>query len=118
MSNVEDSSTTGKKYQESCQICSSVAGSRAVAPAGGWVVPVSCIITIAIAVDKEAASQRNDSKRAWSGMRLNNLVTQRPVRALKKWPKIRARGWARGLSIAPKTRTADAPCFDESNQVL
>lgn len=55
-------------------------------------MPVSCIATIAIEVDKEAASQRNDSNRAWSDMRLNNLVTQRPVRALKKWPNIKARG--------------------------
>jgi hypothetical protein len=89
---VEDSSTTGKKYHESCQMASSVAGSKAVAPAGGCVVLVSCMTTMAIAVDNEAASQRNDSKRAWSGMRLNNLVTQRPVKALKKCPKIKARG--------------------------
>lgn len=69
-----------------------MAGSKAVAPAGGWVVPVSCITTMAIAVDNEAASQRRDSKRAWSGIRLNSFVTQTPINALKKWPKIKERG--------------------------
>lgn len=108
-SNIDDNKTMGKKYHDRCQIWSSVAGSRAVAPAGGCVVPVNCMATMASAVDSEAASQRSDSKRAWSGNRLNNFVTQMPIRALKKWPKIRARGWARGASIAPKTRTADAP---------
>lgn len=72
-------------------------------------VPVNCMATIASAVDSEAASQRTDSKRAWSGIKLNSFVMQMPIRALKKWPKTRARGWARGASIAPKTRTADAP---------
>ena len=111
MSITEDNRTTGKKYQESLQISWLVAGSKAVAPAGGCVVPVNCITTIAIAVESEAASQRRDSKRVWSGIRLNNFVMQMPIKALKKWPKIRARGCASGLSIAPKTRTADAPCF-------
>lgn len=75
-------------------------------------VPVSCMTTIAMAVEREAASQRSDSKRSASGMRLNNLMTQIPVRALKKWPKTRARGCARGTSMEPKTRTADAPYLD------
>lgn len=86
-----------------------MAGSRAVAPAGGCVVPVSCMTTMARAVDKDAASQRSDSKRAWSGIRLKSLVMQTPINALKKWPNTKARGWARGASIAPKTRTAEAP---------
>lgn len=72
-------------------------------------VPVSCMTTMAVAVDNEAASQRRDSKRSWSGIKLNSLVMQIPIKALKKWPKIKERGCASGLSIAPKTRTADAP---------
>ena len=72
-------------------------------------VPVSCMTTIARAVEREAASQRNDSKRSASGMRLNSFMMQIPIRALKKWPKTRARGCARGASMEPKTRTADAP---------
>lgn len=72
-------------------------------------VPVNCMTTIAVAVERDAASQRSDSKRAWSGMRLNNFVMQTPMRALKKCPNINARGCASGLSTAPKQRTADAP---------
>jgi hypothetical protein len=73
------------------------------------VVPVSCMTTIAVAVESDAASQRSDWKRASSGMRLKSFVMQMPTKALKKWPNIKARGCARGLSIAPKQRTADAP---------
>lgn len=73
-------------------------------------VPVNCMTTIALAVEMDAASQRSDSKRASLGIRLNNFVMQIPVKALKKCPKINARGCASGLSTAPKQRTADAPC--------
>jgi hypothetical protein len=72
------------------------------------VVLVSCMTTTAMADDKEAASQR----RLWnlaSGRSSNSLVTHIPTKALEKWPKMRARGWASGLSIEPKQRTADAP---------
>lgn len=72
-------------------------------------VPDSCMSATDRAVDSEAASQRKDSKRALSGIRLNSLVTQTPIRALMKWPKTRARGCASGLSMEPKQRTAEAP---------
>lgn len=106
---MDDNRITGRKYHDRFQIWSSIAGRRAVAPAGGCVVPVNCMATMARAVDNEAASQRSDSNRAWSGIRLKSFVMQMPIKALKKWPKTRARGWASGASIAPKTRTADAP---------
>lgn len=94
-------STTGRKYQESSQIASSVAGKSAVAPAGGCVVCVICITTMATAVDSDAASQRSELKRSWSGIRLNSFVMQMPTSALRKWPKMTERGCASGTSIAP-----------------
>lgn len=30
-----------------------------------------------------------------------SVVMMTPVKALRKWPPIRARGWASGLSMAP-----------------
>lgn len=81
---VDDNRSTGRKYHESSQIISLVAGRRAVAPAGGCVVSVICIRTIAVAVDKDAASQRRESNLAWSGMRLNSFVIHIPVRPLMK----------------------------------
>lgn len=71
-----------------------------------WVI---CITTMATAEDSDAASQRSELKRSWSGIRLNNLVIQMPTSALKKCPKMTERGCANGTSIAPKQRTADAP---------
>lgn len=71
-------------------------------------VSVTSMATTAIAEEREAASQRNSWKRE-AGRNSKSLVTQVPIRALMKWPKMRARGCAKGLSIAPKTRTADAP---------
>lgn len=97
----DDRSTTGRKYQDSSQIASSMAGSSAVAPAGGCVVWVICITTMATAEDSDAASQRSELKRSWSGIRLNSLVMQMPTSALKKCPNMTARGCASGTSIAP-----------------
>jgi hypothetical protein len=56
---------------------------------------------MAVAVERDAASQRKDSKRAVVGRRRKSFVMQRPVRAEKKCPPMRARGWARGTSILP-----------------
>jgi hypothetical protein len=44
------SSSTGKKYHRKAQICWSIHGMSAVAPAGGCVVFVRCITTRAMAV--------------------------------------------------------------------
>lgn len=88
---IDDKRTIGKKYQDKARISSFVAGSRAVAPAGGWVVSVTSMATTAMADDREAASQRN-SWNLESGRNSKSLVTQTPIKALMKWPKISARG--------------------------
>lgn len=54
---VEDSRTTGRKYQDRLLMARSTTGRRAVAPAGGWVVFVICMATMAVAVARDAASQ-------------------------------------------------------------
>ena len=61
---VDDNSTTGRKYHDKARIVGFVAGSRAVAPAGGCVVLVICIAVIAIAVDRDTASHATESKRS------------------------------------------------------
>lgn len=63
-----------------------------------WVI---CMTTMATAEESDAASQRSELKRSSSGIRLKSFVIQMPTRADRKWPKIRARGWAKGASIAP-----------------
>ncbi len=93
---VEDSRTTVRKYQDRLLMDGSTTGSRAVAPAGGCVVLVNCIATIAVAVDSEAASHAS-----WCGLasvscarslRLKILVNTMPIKALMKWPPMTARG--------------------------
>lgn len=80
----EESNTTGRRYQERRLTEASIAGSRAVAPAGGWVVLVICITTIAMLVESEAANQRRDSNPASEGIRPKSFVTQIPTSALRK----------------------------------
>jgi hypothetical protein len=53
---VDESSRTGRKYHRSAQIPGSTQGIKAVAPAGGCVVLVTCITMSAMAVEREAAS--------------------------------------------------------------
>ncbi|KAL8789438.1 MAG: hypothetical protein Q9213_001195 [Squamulea squamosa] len=93
------SKITGNRYQPNSLTFISTAASNAVAPAGGWVVFVACMITIATAVEREPTSHSND----WNfsgGSRLNNFTVQTAETAEMKWPTISARGWARGLSMA------------------
>lgn len=63
-------------------------------------VRVNCIRAIAMAVEREGGSQLTLVEMAELG-KLNRLVMTMPVKALIKWPPIRARGWARGLSMLP-----------------
>lgn len=81
--------------------CVLTAASNAVAPAGGCVVFVSCMATIATEADSDPASHRKESKRACVGRRPKSLVMQRPSNALMKCPPMRARGCARGDSMTP-----------------
>ena len=81
----------------------STEGRSAVAPAGGCVVLVNCMATTAIAVDKEAATQATFPlvEAASDEVISKTRATTTPIRALRKWPPIRARGCARGASMAP-----------------
>lgn len=106
---VADSRTTGRKYHLNAHMPGSTQGIRAVAPAGGCVVFVTCITINAIAVERDAASHCKFGFASLCKSRSNMVAMITPVRALKKWPKIRERGCARGTSIAPYMRIADAP---------
>ena|SRR5882762_9483037 len=56
---VLDSNTTGTKYHESSNMLSSMVGRIEVAPAGGWVVPVTAMATTVVAHEIDAESQRS-----------------------------------------------------------
>jgi hypothetical protein len=88
----EDNRSTGRKYHLNAQMCGSMQGSSAVAPAGGWVLFVRCMTTRAIAVARLAASHW--SLGSGSSLRLNWKIVAMitPMRPLKKWPKMRDRG--------------------------
>lgn len=61
------------------------AKSRAVAPAGGCVVLVTCMTTMARAVEREPMSQRRESRCVGDEMpATKSLVMVMPVRALRK----------------------------------
>lgn len=57
---VDESIVIGKKYHESSVIAYSVAGRRAVMPAGEWIIPVSCMTRVVAATDSDRPIQRKD----------------------------------------------------------
>lgn len=73
-------------------MCGSMQGSSAVAPAGGWVVFVRCMMTKAMAVASEAASHWRRGKGSDSRSNWKIVAMMTPIRPLKKWPKTRERG--------------------------
>lgn len=81
---VEDKRTTGRKYHDKFHTSMSTAGSNTVAPAGGCVVSVTCMTTMAMAVESETANQRSESNLVVDGMRLNSLVMHIPTSTLRK----------------------------------
>jgi len=60
------------------------AASRAEAPAGGCVVSVICITTIAVAVESEPASHRNSLNLCSLDNREKSFVMQTPINAAMK----------------------------------
>lgn len=60
------------------------AASRAEAPAGGWVVSVICIATMAVAVDSDPASHRNSSSLCSLWSREKSFVMDTPIKEAMK----------------------------------
>lgn len=79
----DDNKITGRRYQDSACTSLSTAARSAVAPAGGWVVFVNCMRTIATAVDRDPASHRYSSYLAGPS-RPNSFVIQTADTALMK----------------------------------
>lgn len=104
--NAQPSSIMGTSNHPSANVFSSTAARRAVEPAGGWMVLVKIITTVAAAHAKAPAIQRRFSA---SGFRANNLAIPTPMTEAMSWPRIALRGCARGDSIAEKCSTAPAP---------
>jgi hypothetical protein len=90
----DDRRTTGKRYQLSLLTAGVVIGRSAVAPAGGWIVLVACMTTMAMEEAKVAASQarRRGLSSSWRLLSWKIRAMMMPVKALKKWPPKTARG--------------------------
>ena len=68
------------------------AANRAVAPAGGCVVSVICMRTVANEAERDPASQRRSSRRCELCSSPKSFVIHTPTRAEIKCPPMRARG--------------------------
>lgn len=86
---------TGTKNQPNPLTSLSTAASKAVAPAGGCTVPVACMSTMASAVAR-APRRGSSCVKVWEGRRRKSFVRAMEVRAARRWPRIKGRGWARG----------------------
>ena len=84
-----ESSTRGSRYQPSCCTVGSTAASRAVAPAGGYMVFVKVMTADASPHASAAASHRSCSK-FW--LMVKSLVIPIPIAVAMAWPKMVLRG--------------------------
>lgn len=101
MTRLELSNTTERNCHFNAQMTGSTTGRRAVVPAGGCVVPVRCMTASAIDTVREAASHCRLGEMPSRRSRRKIVAMVTPMRALKKWPRIRGRGWENGASTAP-----------------
>lgn len=69
----------------------------AVAPAGGWTVPVRAMRAVAQAQESAPPSQRRPSR---LDERAKSLEMATPMAAETNWPRMALRGCARGDSMA------------------
>ena len=84
----------------------SIAASSAVAPAGGYTVPVIVIAADAIPTDKPAARNLNSS---YCPLSRKSLVILIPMAAARSSPRIAFRGCASGEDRVLNWRIAAAP---------
>jgi hypothetical protein len=104
---VHPSITNGMRYQPSTMEFSLTTAISAVAPAGGWTVPVRAIALVAMEHDKAPAIHRTDSK---SELSWKSLLMVVPMTEASICESMTFLGWASGEFIAWNSSTAAAPC--------